>query len=297
MAELRQHAEHALNMLMETSPELTHQEYAFAAGDGLALFGQCWLPPDDRRADVVVVHGFTEHGGRYAPAAGELCRHGYGVHVMDLRGHGRSAGPRCFIRSMDQYLDDLDLFVQQVRERSDRPLFLFGHSLGGLIAVAWCITRQPRLQGLALSAPALKLQEDLFPVMRRIARFVGLVFPRLRILRMGYRSISRDPAVVEQFRNDPLVFHGRFPARTGAEIIRSMELAYASFESIRLPLLVMQGTADRVCTPAGSRALCRRAASNDKVLHLYEGLYHEILNEPERDSVLNDWIAWLDKRC
>jgi alpha-beta hydrolase superfamily lysophospholipase len=276
---------------------MPHGETHFNSHDGLQLYEQHWLPGQAVRAVVVVVHGFTEHSGRYARVAEELNEQGYAVYAMDLRGHGRSEGRRCYAGRFEDYLRDLDLLVENVRLREpDRPLILFGHCLGGLIASRWCITRQPAIQGLALSAPALRLRADLYPWLRPFAIFVGQMFPRLRVVRMGFRNISRDPAVVEAVRADPLVFHDRFPVRTISEILRAMRLTAAAFDQIRLPVVVLHGTADRVCAPEGSRELCRRAGSRLRTLHLYEGLYHEVLNEPERAEVMADLLDWLERR-
>lgn len=278
-------------------PNMSHREHYFSGHDGLRLYQQVWLPGGEATAVVLIVHGFTEHSGRYQRTAEELCCRGYGVYAMDVRGHGRSEGARCFVRSFDDYLLDLDLFVEGVRRREPgKPLFLFGHCLGGLIAALWSITRQPQLQGLVLSAPTLRLQNDLFPLLRRLAAPVGWLFPRLRLVRMGSANISSDPAVVAQFRADPLVFHDRFPVRTGSEVLRAIRRASRSLEAVRLPLLVLHGTTDRVCQPGGSRELCRRAESSDKILHLYEGFYHEVLNEPQREQVVKDLLHWLDAR-
>ena len=195
----------------------------FPARDGLRLFERRWLPDGEPRAEVMLVHGFIEHGGRYAPTAEALARRGYAVSVMDLRGHGKSDGPRCWIRSFDEYIDDLDRFFDRVvRRAGGKPVFVLGHSLGGLIAVLWCIRCQREsLSGLILSGPVLQVRQQLFPWLRHLAGLASLLFPRLRLVRMGGRNISRDAAIVAQFHDDPLVFHGRFPVRTGAEILRA----------------------------------------------------------------------------
>ena len=204
----------------------------FPARDGLRLFQRRWLPGSEPRAEVLVVHGLIEHGGRYAPTAEALARRGYAVSAMDLRGHGRSQGPRCWIRTFDDYLDDLDAFFDRVVRGSEgKPVFLLGHSLGGLIAAWWCIRRQPKLSGLVLSGPVLQVCHRLFPWLRHLSGVGSVLFPRLRLLRLGGRNISRDPAVVAQFRGDPLVFHGRFPVRTGTEILRVGGLVRAAPES------------------------------------------------------------------
>lgn len=274
---------------------MTHHEDRFAAGDGLQLYEQSWLPAGETRAAVVLVHGVTEHGGRYARLANDLNQCGYAVHAMDLRGHGRSDGDRILIRQFDQYLDDAELFIGRVAERqAGKPLFLFGHSMGGAIVALLAATRRPNVRGVILSAPAVLVAGSVFPVLRRLAGVVSVIWPTLRLVHMGCRFLSRDPAVVEDFRNDPLVFHGGFPVRTGAEILRAADRLQTAAERMALPLLVLHGTGDVVTDHRGSRLLVARAGSTDKNLRLYPGLYHDLVNEPEREQVLADVLAWLD---
>jgi len=276
---------------------MAHEEDRFETHDGLRLCENRWLPESDPSAVVVVVHGIIEHSGRYAPTALELNRHGYAVYAMDLRGHGKSEGERVFIRSFDEYLDDLERFLDRVRAREpDKPTFLFGHSMGGAIVTLLAATRRPDVRGLVLSAPALQIAGGLFPVLRRLAAFFSLVLPRLRLVQMGFRMLSRDPEVVAQFKSDPLVFHGRFPVRTGAEILHAVRRIQGQMESVGLPLLILHGTGDLVTDPEGSRRLHARAGSTDKTLKLYAGLYHDLLHEPEKEQVAADLIEWLRAR-
>jgi acylglycerol lipase len=274
---------------------MTHHEDRFAARDGIGLHEQWWLPKAEAVASVVIVHGINEHGGRYARLAEDLNRRGYAVYVMDLRGHGRSEGDRAMIWEFDQYLNDVEVLLERVAARQPgKPLFLFGHSMGGAIVALLAITRSPKVQGIVLSAPAVQIAGGVFPILRRLAALVSMLWPTLRVTRMGSRFISRDPAVVESFRNDPLVFHGRFPVRTGAEILRAAKRIQAGASRITLPLLVLHGTGDIVTDPRGSRLLVSRATSTSKTLQLYTGLYHEVLSEPEREQVLADLLEWLD---
>ena len=189
----------------------------------------------------------------------------------------------------------MEVLIERVAARQPgKPLFLFGHSMGGAIVALLAITRPPQVRGLVLSAPAVLIAGGVFPVLRRLASLVSAVWPTLRLVRMGCRFISRDPAVVEDFRNDPLVFHGRFPVRTGAEILRAAKRIQFGADRLALPLLVLHGTSDIVTDPKGSRLLVARARSADKTLRLYTGLYHEVLSEPEREQVVADLLAWLD---
>ena len=275
---------------------------AFEAVDGLRLYENRWLPDGDPAAILIVVHGFTEHSGRYAQAAERLNRRGYAVAAMDLRGHGHSQGSRAFIKTFDQYVDDLDVQLARTRQRwPGKPLFLFGHSMGGTIILRLAITRSAIVQkaavrGIVLSAPALQVGDGVFPILRRLVGLVARVLPRLAVVRLGSNHISRDPNVVADFQNDPLVYHDRFPVRTGAEILRVLGELQENFAALTLPFLLLQGTDDKVVVPAACRRLVAKAKSTDKELRLYEGFYHDLLHEIDRETVLGDIIDWLDAR-
>ena len=274
---------------------MSHHEDRFTARDGLRLYDQWWLPEGEPVGVVAMVHGVIEHGGRRAQLAEDLTRRGYAVCAVDLRGHGRSEGDRVMIRAFDEYLDDVEVFLEQVAARwPGKPVFLFGHSMGGAIVALLGILRPPKVRGLILSAPVVLIGGGVFPILRRLAALVSMVWPTLRLTRMGCRFISRDPGVIESFQNDPLVFHGRFPVRTGAEILQVAKRIQAGADRLALPLLVMHGTGDVLTDHRGSRLLVARAGSHDKTLRLYDGLYHELFSEPERDEVVGDLLDWLD---
>ncbi len=274
----------------------SHSTGTYESDDGLRLFEQEWSPEGTPKAGVVIVHGYGEHTGRYVHVAEELTRNGYAVSTFDLRGHGRSQGdPRTFVRSFDEHLDDLERFLSRVRERhSGRPLFLFGHSMGGTIATLFAIARQPEIRGLLLSGASLKLSDNYSLSLITLAKIISLVLPKLRLIKLDASAVSRDAEVVREYVTDPLVYHGGIPARTGAEMNRAMELIRQRMETLEVPLLIMHGTGDLLADPEGSRQLYDRADSGDKDLRLYEGLYHEILNEPEKAQVLADMVEWLD---
>lgn len=274
----------------------SHSTGTYESDDGLRLFEQEWSPEGTPKAGVVIVHGYGEHTGRYVHVAEELTRNGYAVSTFDLRGHGRSQGdPRTFVRSFDEHLDDLERFLSRVRERhSGRPLFLFGHSMGGTIATLFAIARQPEIRGLLLSGASLKLSDNYSPSLITLAKIISLVLPKLRLIKLDASAVSRDAEVVREYVTDPLVYHGGIPARTGAEMNRAMERIRQRMETLEVPLLIMHGTCDLLADPEGSRQLYDRAESGDKDLRLYEGLYHEILNEPEKAQVLADMVEWLD---
>jgi alpha-beta hydrolase superfamily lysophospholipase len=276
---------------------MTCHEAWIEAADGVRLRHTSWLPAGDPTALIVFVHGFTEHSGRYEHVAEALCRRGYALHAIDLRGHGGSQGYRAWVRSFDVYVDDVERLLAQVGQASPgKPTFLFGHSMGGTILTLLAIDRQAAVDGLILSAPLLKMPNHLFRTLRYLAIFASRIVPRLRITSLGARYISRDPQVVAAFEADPMVFHGRFPVRTGAEILRALGKVRRRMEAVELPLLLLHGTGDMVTDPKGSRQLHARARSDDKTLRLYEGLYHDLFHEPEREKVLDDVLEWIEAR-
>jgi alpha-beta hydrolase superfamily lysophospholipase len=266
--------------------------------EGLHLYTQRWDPAAAPRAVVGLVHGYAEHCGRYDHVAGAFADRGAVVHAYDQRGHGRSEGTPAYVDSFDQYLDDLALFHEHVRTRHpDAPLFLFGHSMGGLVVLKYVLERAPTLRGLVLSAPAIEINPDLAPILRRLAQVLGRLFPTLPTTRSPEGAISRDPAVVETAKNDPLNYHGRVLARTGAEMLRAGEEVRDQLDRLNDPFLVVHGTADALASPEWSERLYQRAAAGDKTIELYEGLYHETFNEPEKEEVLRDLGDWLAARC
>jgi acylglycerol lipase len=265
--------------------------------DGLRLHTQHWAPNHSPRAIVLLVHGYAEHCGRYDHVAQTFVDKGAAVYAYDQRGYGRSEGHRAYVDHFDQYLTDLSLMSHHVRDRTPNvPVFLFGHSMGGLIALLYVLNESPSLRGLMLSAPAIKINPDLAPLLRKIAQVLGRFFPTLPTVQSPQGAISRDPDVVDEAQNDPLNYHGRTLARTGAEMLRAGEAAQRRLHELAIPFLVFHGTADPLASPVWSKRLYERASANDKTLKLYDGLYHETFNEPERDQVLDDLRTWLGDR-
>ncbi|HKL88779.1 MAG TPA: lysophospholipase [Salinibacter sp.] len=272
-------------------------EDALSTEDGLRLHTQHWSPPSAPKATVALVHGYAEHCGRYNHVARAFLERNAAVYAYDQRGYGRSEGRRAYVASFGRYLDDLARFLDYVRsQQPDAPLFLFGHSMGGLVVLKYVLERHPSVQGLMLSAPAIEINPDLAPLLRRLAHWIGRLFPTLPTTRSPEGAISRDPEVVEEAENDPLNYHGRVLARTGAEMLRAGEEVRNQLDKLTAPFLVLHGTADTLASPEWSRRLYERAASPDKTIKLYDGLYHETFNEPEQDEVLGDLGDWLKKR-
>jgi alpha-beta hydrolase superfamily lysophospholipase len=271
-------------------------EGALEGVGGLRLYRQAWVPDGDARAMVVLVHGVSEHSGRYHHVAGRLVADGYAVHALDHRGHGRSEGPRALIDRMVNAVADLHALVEATAlAHPGVPMVMLGHSMGGLLAVDFALAHQERLSGLILSAPLAAL-EAASPTTRLAARVLSALTPRLGVVGVDSALISRDPEVVRSYQADPLVFHGKLPARTVFELERAVRSLPKSVHAITVPTLIMYGSADRLCPPAGSLGLHDCIGAQDRTLKVYDGLYHEIFNEPEQERVMEDLCAWLRER-
>ena len=274
---------------------MNHVDGRFTGTGGVEIYWQAWRPAE-ARAVVVIAHGAGEHSRRYEHVARRLVDAGYAVYALDHRGHGLSKGRRALVDRMDRVIADVRTLVgRAAAENPGRPLFLLGHSMGGTIGIAFAARHQQDLAGLALSGPVAVL-EAASPALRVIASVLSTLTPGLGVFAVDASLVSRDPEVVRAYREDPLVFHGKLPARTVAELAATVGRFPAEVPTIRLPLLVMHGTKDALAPVAGATMVHERAASGDKTLKLYEGLYHEILNEPERQTVLDDLLSWLDDR-
>jgi len=279
----------------ETSTDIARHEGWFEGADGLRLFERAWLPAGDARGRVVLVHGYAEHTGRYEHVGATLASAGYAVHAFDLRGHGRSDGSRALVRSFDAYLDDLDLLLDRVRAGApSAPIFLLGHSMGGAIVALYAIERRPAVRGIVLSGPAVMTDGG---VGAWLLRAVGRLLPRLPLVKLDAAAVSRDPEVVRRYDDDPLVYRGRVKAGLVAAMLDAGRRISAGASALQVPVLFMHGREDRLAPVATSETLFGAAPPKDKTLKVYDALYHEIFNEPERDAVLSDAIAWLDARA
>ena len=271
-------------------------EAALTGEGGLTLHRKRWLPDGEPRAAVVIAHGAGEHLGRYEHVAERLTEAGYAVHALDHRGHGRSEGERADLESMDAAVADLRALIALVRaEESGGKLFLLGHSMGGCISLEYALRHQDEIDGVVLSS-ALTSLNAASAATRAVSKLVGSVLPRLGVYSVETSRISRDPEVVRAYEEDPLVHHGKVPARTVAELTRSVEAFPHRLPSLEIPLYVFHGSEDQITEPAGTAAVHDLAGSRDKSVVMFEGLYHETLNEPERDEVLDRIVAWLDQR-
>ena len=263
---------------------------------GLPIHTRLWEPEGPALAVIGLVHGLGEHCGRYWRVATRLTEAGYAVSSFDLRGHGHSGGRRGDTR-FAQAFADIDRLLADAADRfPERPRFLYGHSLGGLLVLAYTLDRRPDIAGVVASGPALHtaLREQKAKVL--LVRMLGPVLPRVGLPSgLDDGLISRDPGVVSAYRADPLV-HDRATLGFGLDAIRAADATLAAAARFSVPLLLLHGGADRLTYPTGSRAFAAAVDPGLCTLTVYDGLFHELHNEPERARVLDDVVAWLDRQ-
>lgn len=276
---------------------MEHLDGTFKSVRNLNIHYQAWLPDGEVKAVLLLVHGLGEYCGRYANLVNHFVPLGYAIYGLDHIGHGKSDGEREVIDRFTDYTDTLEIYYNMVKGwQSDKPIFIFGHSMGGLISCSYLLDHQADFKGAIISAPAIKVSDSISSLIIIMGKILSKIAPKTGVLGLDVTGISRDPEVVEAYVNDPLVFQGKTPARLAAEILKAMQHITAEANRIHLPFIVVHGTADKIVDPGGSTMLYEKAASDDKTLKLYEGLYHEIHNEPERAAMFKDLETWLTER-
>jgi acylglycerol lipase len=276
---------------------MKHQEGVFRGVRGAGLYYQGWLPEGEIRAVILIVHGLAEHSGRYMNVVNRFVPLGYAVYGIDHIGHGRSEGRRLYVERFADYTEPLKTYFDMVRcWQPDKPVFLVGHSMGGLIGALHLLSHQEGLSGAVLSGPAVKAPGNIPAAIVFVGRVLSVLVPRVGLVPpVDADGVCRDPAVVKAYLADPLVYRGKLTARLGAELIGAMERVRAEANRITLPVLILQGGADRLVDPSGAQILYEKITSPDKKLVVYEGFFHEVFNEPQHDRVLTDVERWLEE--
>ena len=261
---------------------------------GLRIFVRSWKPAGKPKAVVVIVPGFNSHGGQYLWVADQLVSDGFAVYAVDLRGRGQSDGERFYVNDIGEYSGDVDLVVKLAKSReAGLPIYLLGHSAGGVVACIYTLDHQPDLAGLVCESFAFQVPAPDFAV----AALKGLsyVFPHAHVLALKNEDFSRDPAAVKLMNEDPLIAHESQPTKTIAALANADERLKKDFPKVTLPVFIIHGTADKATKPSGSQFFYDTAGSKDKSLKLYEGHYHDMLNDVGKEGVIADIKAWLNK--
>ena len=275
---------------------MSHQTGSLRTADNLTLHTESWLPDGEPRAAIVIVHGYGEHLGRYRHVADYFVTQGYAAYAIDHRGHGQSEGLRAYVDRFDQFVDDLHVYIEQVKAaQSGHKVFVLGHSMGALISLLYCIRYPDGIAGLIISGAPVNADANVPGYLVTLGTVLNQLIPKYPFLKGDdYSVLSRDPEVGRAFEADPLTWTQPMRIRLGVEINRAARSARAGVTSLKMPLLVLHGAADAYVNPSGSQLAYERAASTDKTLKLYPNLRHEIMNEPEKYEVLADIAAWLE---
>ncbi len=278
-----------------------HTELSWKARDGITLYAQEWKPEGEPAAQpaavVCLVHGIGEHSARYAHVADAFTRAGYALISFDLRGHGRSEGPRGHTPSFEMFMADIDLLLDEARRRYPGiPRFLYGHSLGGLLVLNYALRRKPDLQGVIVTSPGLRTSLTEQKAKIFLSNSLGSVLPTLSIsTNLDVTQLSRDPEIARVYTVDPLVHH-QATLGIAKETIPAIGWAMAHAAEFSVPLLIMAGTADRIAYSSGSQEFASQVTCECE-LKLWEGYYHELHNEPDKEIVIQYMIDWLDAHC
>ena len=267
-------------------------EERLQVGSGQTIFLRTWHPETTPRAVVVIVHGFNSHSGEYLWVAQQLVGSGMAVYAADLRGRGKSDGERFFIDRLTDWVGDVATVVGLAKSREPGlPVFMLGHSAGGVVSCIYTLDHQQELAGLVCESFAHELPAPDFA----LAVFKGLshVAPHAHILRLKNEDFSRDPAVVQSKNTDPLLAHEIQPTQVLAELVRADERLKREFPLITLPVLILHGTADKATRPGGSQRFFNATGSRDKTMKLYDGHFHDLLNDIGKEEVMTDITRWI----
>lgn len=279
---------------------ISRAEHAFDGVDDVRIVYDVWTPSDSGaapRAVVILAHGLGEHARRYDHVAARFGREGLITYALDHRGHGRSGGKRVLVKDMSEYTSDFDTLVGiAAKEHPGLPLIVLGHSMGGGIVFAYGVEHPDDYQLMVLSGPAVAAQLAVSPLLGWVAKTMGTIAPGLPLQALDSSAVSRDPAVVQAYDNDPMVYHGKIPGGVARALLMVGETMSQRAPSLTAPLLVVHGSDDRLIPVEGSRRLVAAVGSSDVELKVYPGLYHEVFNEPEHEQVLDDVVAWISAR-
>jgi alpha-beta hydrolase superfamily lysophospholipase len=249
---------------------MKHKESKFKGYKDIDIYYQCWLPDDTTKAVLLIAHGLAEHSGRYMNLVNYFVPKGYAIWALDYRGHGKSEGKRSYVERFDEYHTDLKTFFDIVRKESGKQkIFIVGHSMGTIV-VPYAIEHQKELAGLILSGPAVIETTTVSPILIALAGVISAILPKMGVTVIDASTISRDPAVIDAYVNDPLVFRGKIPARTGYQLVKMWRTLPEQMHRIELPILIMHGSADRLSPLEGSKLLYERISSKDKTLKIYD---------------------------
>lgn len=270
-------------------------ERTFEGVGGLKIATRTWLPEGTVRGIMILVHGFNSHSGYMRWPAEQFAAQGLAAYALDHRGRGKSEGERFYVENFSDWLEDLDKLVDMARsENPGVPVYMLGHSAGGVIASSYVFEHQQEVAGLICESFAYDVG---LPHLAQLAlEGASHLIPHLPVYTLKNEIFSRDPAVVEAMNNDPLIKNESQPAQTSSELLKAAERLGKNMPNINVPVFIIHGTEDKATRPAGSQYFYDNVGSADKTLKLYEGGYHDLLNDIDKEVVMADILAWVNQR-
>jgi acylglycerol lipase len=270
-------------------------EETFEGKGDIRIFTRSWQPEGKAKAVIVIAHGFNSHSGQYMWVGDQFTKNGFAVYALDHRGRGKSGGERFYVESFSDYVNDLAAFVKHVKTREPGlPVFLLGHSAGGVISCLYTLDNQSELAGLICESFAYQVPAPDFAI--AVLKGLAHVTPHAHVLTLKNEDFSRDPKAVQSMNDDPLIAGESQPVQTVAELARADDRLKRSFSQITLPVLILHGTGDKATKPSGSQYFYDNAGATDKTLKLYEGHFHDLLNDIGKDEVMGTITNWINAR-
>ena len=267
----------------------------FISKNGQKIFYRNWKPSIAPKAIMVLVHGLNSHSGYYQSFAEQLSNNGFIVYAIDLVGRGNSEGERYYISDYQAVVEDIDQLVNIAqKENSSLSVFLLGHSAGGVFASVYAVKYQHKLQGLISESFAFQVPAPDFAL--ATLKFLANFIPHARVVQLKNEDFSRDKEVVSAMNSDPLLAKEKQPTKTMQQLVLAAAFLKKEMNNIALPLLIIHGTTDKATRPEGSKYFYDNASSKDKTFKLYEGHYHDLLNDLDKETVIKDILEWLAKR-
>ena len=270
-------------------------ESSFDGIGGLKIATRSWEPAGVPRGLMILVHGFNAHSGYMAWPGEQFAAKGFAAYALDLRGRGKSEGERFYVENFSEYVDDVGRLVDIARsEYPGLPVYVLGHSAGGVISTSYVFEHQNEIAGLICESFALDVGVP--DIASLLIKGISYIAPHAHLFTLKNEDFSRDPKAVAEMNSDPLIAGESQPAETGAEMLRAAERLRQNFPKFTVPVLIIHGTADKATMPAGSQFFYDTAGSEDKTLKLYEGHFHDLLNDLDKEKVMSDIMSWLEAR-
>jgi len=276
---------------------MKQQDGFFSNQENQSIYYQTWLPDESARAVLLIAHGLNEHCGRYQHLAEYFVKEGYAIFGFDYPGHGKSEGTRSYVKDFSEFTETLLIYIEKIKEwQPNLPIFIVGHSMGGLVGAHLLIDHPDQVAGAILSGSLILVPDNISPLTITIGKIISTILPKLGLAAIDSSGLSRDPNIVQAYIADPLVFTGKVTTNLSIKMNQAMDRVVTDGSKINLPLLLLHGKADYLVDPVSTQFLYDLVSSENKKTIYYEGFYHEIYNEPEHEQVFEDVSSWLNKQ-